>query len=404
MVNQDFIPVIIGTDINAYHMSASFHEEYQTKPYLIGKINMGFTKYSSIIEQIKLVDHLDDQDTFVNALVTYAKEIPNQEGKKLVLVGTNDHYVRLIIENKQVLSEYYVFSYLNEDLLNQLQNKESFYQLAEEYGIAYPATYFHQAGEPFDIEITDFPVVVKPSNGIEYYRNEFPNQEKVYRLESLEDVKDIVQTIEDSGYRDTIIIQDYIPGDDTTMWDAVLYLNQDSQAQFVALGQVALQEHAATAIGNYTSILSRYDRELMENLKNFLESLDYVGFANFDMKYDPRDGKLKVFEVNVRQGRSSYYVTQMGHNLAKYLVDDIIYHKEKECVYIDKENLFTIVPRYILRDYIEDEEIKAEANKLIKDKKWGNPLYYKGDKSYMRKLYMAVRQYRYKGKYKNANW
>src|SRR5699024_5938737 len=112
--------------------------------------------------------------------------------------------------------------------------------------------------------------------------------------------------IKNSGYRDELIIQDYIPGDDTYMWDSVLYLNSKSKTELVTFGQVVLQEHTATAIGNYTSVLTRYNEEMMKKLQQFLETVGYVGFANFDIKYDERDGKFKIFEVNIRQGRSSY--------------------------------------------------------------------------------------------------
>lgn len=404
MNSLPFIPVIIGTDINAYNMAISFHEKYKINPILVGKQEMGFTSFSTIPERIDVHPDLTDEGRFAPILNELAAQLQDRK-KKLVLVGTNDAYVRLIIENRIELQENYHFNYISEDLMNQLQHKANFYKLMAEYGIDTPTTYFYDcASEELFKEELIYPIIIKPSNGIEYYKHPFTGQKKVYRVNSDQEVQDVIAMIKNSGYRDELIIQDYIPGEDTYMWDSVLYLNQESKTQLVSFGQVVLQEHTATAIGNYTSVLTRYDEEMMKKLQDFLEAVGYVGFANFDMKYDERDGKLKIFEVNIRQGRSSYYVTALGHNMAAYIVDDIIYQNDKELTYINEEYLFTVVPKIVLRNFVEDEQVNADVKRLIKEKKWGNPLFYKNDKSLKRKFYLLLRQINYYRKYKKNQW
>lgn len=414
-MKTDFVPVIVGTDLNAYHMAASFHEAYGVKPHVLGKVRMGFTHYSTIIESVTLVEDLDDAEVFAPALLDYAAQLEagsageeggaGQSGSPLVLVGTNDHYVRLIIENAGALRERYLFNYPNEDLLNRLQVKEAFYPLAQEHGLNIPETHIHQVGEPADLEISRFPAIIKPSNGVEYYRNKFEGQEKVYRVSSMEEVREVIATIEASGYRDTLIIQDFIPGDDTYIWDSVLYLNSEGKAEFVNFGQVVLQEHEASAIGNYTAIISRFDREMMEQLKGFLEAVGYTGIANFDLKYDSRDGVFKVLEVNVRQGRSSYYATMQGQNLARHLVEDLVHGRRGGgCTFVEKDVLFTVVPKYILKEYVTEPTVREDVARFIREKKIGNPLHYRGDRSLLRKAWLAVRAARYRRKYASASW
>lgn len=415
-LSPSFVPVIIGTDLNAYHMAASFHEAYGVKPHVIGKVQLGFTHYSTIIGPISYVENLDDAEVFVPALRAYAEKLRAEQGAgqqmdvPLLLVGTSDHYVRLIIENAEQLEDLYRFNYPSEELLNALHVKDAFYPLATQHGLEIPETQIHRIGDPvagLEHAIPRYPVILKPGNSVEYYRNKFPGQEKVYRLDSYEEVAGVVGRIADSGYRGTLIIQDFIPGDDTFIWDSVLYLNTSARAEFVNFGQVLLQEHEASAIGNYTAILSRFNREVMTQLKEFLEAIGYTGIANVDIKYDARDDAFKVLEVNVRQGRSSWYATAQGHNLAGYLVEDLISGRRRapgECAYADAEVLFTVVPKYILKKYVTASGVRDDVARLIRQRKVRNPLHYRGDHSVLRRAWLAVRALRYRKKYANATW
>jgi len=404
MNNKPFIPIIIGTDINAYNMAISFHEEYNIKPILVGKEAMSFTKWSNIIEHTEIHANLWDKTSFVQVLTKVAEKY-SVPGKQLLLIGTNDFYVRLIIEHAKVLKEMYVFNYMQEDLMNNLLVKTNFYKLCEEHGIDAPKTYYYSCAkkEVFKEEVL-FPLIIKPSDGVQYYQNKFPGQQKVYRVENRKELNDVIDQVNASGYEADLIIQDYIPGDDTYMWDSVFYMSSKGKAQLGTFAQVVLQEHTVTAIGNYTALITRYNEEMMLKLQRFLEAVGYVGFANFDLKFDERDGKFKVFEVNIRQGRSSYYTTALGHNMARYFVDDIIYQKEKPLTLLDEHYLFTVVPKIVLKKFVENKEIQKEVRQLLRDGKWGNPLFYKKDKHLTRKLFLLARQFNYYKKYKNNNW
>ncbi|MFF2755170.1 carboxylate--amine ligase [Psychrobacillus sp. NPDC058041] len=404
MNNQPFIPIIIGTDINAYNMAISFHEEYNIKPILVGKEEMSFTKWSNVIEHVEIHSNLWDKTAFVSVLSQVAEKYKKND-KQLLLVGTNDFYVRLIIENAEALNKMYNFNYMSEELMNNLLVKANFYKLCEEHGIDAPKTYYYSClkKEPF-IEEVLFPLIIKPSNGVQYYKNKFPGQQKVYRVENHKELNDVISQVNASGYTEDLIIQDYIPGDDTYMWDSVFYMSSKGKAQLSTFAQVVLQEHTVTAIGNYTALITRYNEKMMLKLQGFLEAVGYVGFANFDLKFDERDGKFKVFEVNIRQGRSSYYTTALGHNMARYFVDDVIYHKEKELTMLNEHYLFTVVPKIVLKKFVDNKEIQMEVRQLLKEGKWGNPLFYKKDKHLTRKFFLLARQFNYYKKYKNNNW
>ncbi|KAA0957926.1 carboxylate--amine ligase [Planococcus sp. ANT_H30] len=399
-----FLPIIIGTDMNAYNMAISFHEAYGIKPILVGKEHLSFTSLSSITETIEIRSGLADDSQFANILIEVARKY-RAPGKTLLLIGTNDLYVRLIIENAKILREHYVFNYINEDLMNQLQVKANFYELCKVHGIDTPTTFFYScnSNKLFEEEMM-FPVIIKPSNGIEYSRNKFEGQQKVYKVESPKEMHNVIQQIKTGGYRDELIIQDYIPGDDTFMWDSVIYANSKGKTQLVTFAQVVLQEHTVTAIGNYTALITRFDKDVMVKLQNFLEAVGYNGFANFDLKYDSRDNTFKVFEVNIRQGRSSYYVTALGHNMAEYFVDDLIYHTEKPITYLNEDFLFTVVPKAVLRNFVANKAVLKDIKRLIKKGQYGNPLFYKQDKHLKRKIYLLARQVNYYKKYKNNQW
>lgn len=406
MTAHNFEVIILATDIFGYYWARSFHDQYGKKSYALGNYESQYTKLSEMFHEIRIEDELFDEDVFVKTIIDYAKEIKGDNPyKEVLLIPTNDHFVRYIIQNSKELGQYCLFNVPNNKLLDELMLKENFYQTVAEHGLAIPETIFQPAQEPFTKPFTNFPAIVKPSSSVGWKGLNFEKHEKVYHCKDETELIEILDAIRETEYDHKLIIQEYIDGDDTNLWDMVAYSNKDGEVQFINMGQVLLQEPAKNMVGNYTAVMSRYNKEFMEKIVTFLNDINYTGFANFDMKLDPKDNQFKLFEVNLRAGRSSFSAEQMGESLAKNLVDDLIYNKSNESVhYMNKPNLFSYVPKFVLRKYVKDDTLKSEVNQLIKDGELNDPLDYEKDKSFMRSVFLNLRGTKYILKYRNGTW
>lgn len=394
---KEFMAVLLGSDINTYSMARAFHEAYQIRSKVIGKFYTGPSYQSKIIDFYARPD-IDQKEIFVKELNDFAAQ---HTDKKLILLGCGDNYVRQIIENKNELDPNYIIPYIDQDLMETLIKKEAFYEMCEKHGISYPKTFIYrqEMGNNFTVDF-GFPMILKPSNSVDYFAHEFPTQNKVYTIKSREELEQVIHDIYEAGYSDTLILQDFIPGDDTYMHVMTCYSDQNGKVKLMCLGHTMLEEHTPHGIGNHAVIINEHNEALANQLKEFLESIHYVGFSNFDIKYDERNGTYNVFEINLRQGRSNFYVTGAGYNLAKYLVEDVIYGNDTGFTIANKEHLWSMIPLKIAYTYVKNPEYVQKMRALVKSKQFVNPLFYKGDNHFIRFLKLKRRQFRQFGNFK----
>ncbi len=409
-MEQNFDVVILGSDFNTYYMARCYHEIYQKKVDIIGKRALGVVSYSKIVNFIEEPE-LETNEGFVKALNKYAK---NKSEEHIILIGTSDELVRLIIENKEKLDKKYLHNYPSLEILNQIAVKDVFYKTFENSKLNIPKTYIYPCNkdEQIDekkVEELKFPIIVKPGNNIDYHNHKFEGMYKVYKIHTMDELKEVVNKIKASGYTSNLIIQEFIPGDDCALFDVVVYCNKAKKVQLMTFAQIGLQERNPGGIGNCTLLINGfnehgYNEEIIKPLKEFMEEIGYQGFAEFDLKYDNRDGSYKVLEINPRQARSSYYLTAGGHNLVQYLIDDLIYKKEKPFTLMKDKILLSFVPKAVVKKHVSSTMLRDEALKLIKEKKMVNPLKYKKDKSLKRNLYLIAKDFNYIRKYNSLKW
>jgi D-aspartate ligase len=328
-----------------------------------------------------------------------AEEFPN---KRILLLGCGDNYLTAIAENLPKFPANVIAPYVSLNLMEGLIHKERFYALCDQYGINHPATFVYrrELGHGFELPFSG-PFVVKPAESATYWDHPFDTQKKAYVVQTRAEVDAVLDDVYNHGYEDSMIIQDFIPGDDSFMRVVTNYSGEDGKVRLMCVGHVLLEEHTRHGIGNHAVIITEDEPELCAKLRAFLEDVRFTGFSNFDVKYDQRDGKFKVFEINCRQGRSNYYVTGAGHNLAKYLVEDRIEHKSAELLVTKNRHLWRVIPQQVAYDYIP-RKYHADMKALIDGGRWVNPLFYGADRALVHKLRIIRDQWRYKERYASS--
>lgn len=401
MAKEKFLPIILGSDENAYGTSRLFAEAYGAKPLLVCTRQLIPTLYSRLFT-LRKVENFDREDVFPSALLSILKEFAGQY-EKLLVIPCSDYYCAMLSRHYDEFEGLIANSFISEELLDTLDTKDKFYALCEKHGMDYPKTYVASPEDRIaavDKLPFDFPIVVKPenSNAYEYLHASFEGKKKVFFFSDRDSYLKVMESMNKSDYRGKMIIQEFIEGGDDSMRVMNSYSDSDGRVRAMCLGQPILEEYAPRTLGNYAAIISRSDTELYAKIKSFLEDIGYVGFCNIDMKYDPKSKRYVMFEINPRLGRSSFFVRGAGINMMRVLTDNVVFGKHDGCIYADSTSLWANVPKAVIDRYVKKDALRREAKALIKAKKYSRTLDCAQDTDPRR--FIWIKRY-YMGQYKN---
>ncbi len=405
ITGQDFVPVVLGGDRLGYSLARSFHMAYGYRTILVSRMVSGPIAHSDLVVHHPIAA-LEDPEVLVETLRALAPKVGSE---KRLLLATTDHIVSVLARVKDRLSDLYVIPYSAPELIDRLTRKENFAQLCTELDIAHPQTVVYDVSTHGSeaahaaLDTLTYPVIAKPSNAEAYSKVKFTGKQKVHSASSRAELDDLLDRLAGSGYTDNFILQDVIPGDDQGMRILTCYVDKNSTVKFACFGQVLLEEHSPDTLGFPAAILTSVDHEAVQQATRLLEHVGWVGWANFDLKYDPRTGRTVFFELNPRLGGTSFYITAAGHNVVEWYVDEWIKgesYADRPMVETSNEHVFTAVPVRLLRRYITDPATKAKFNALVKAGEVTNPWFYKAERNPRRWQWIVANQVNYVRKYK----
>jgi len=389
----EFVPVILGGHVGAYSLARAFHEGYGVRSLVVTGGDTWVTDHSTIMEKVHCPDLLDE-DTLVRTLTGAPFTditVP------MLLLATSDTLVEKVVAVADRVGPGFRVPYVGVEVLERATRKHTFDEVAQKAGVSTPATAIIDLGgdDWHGVQAPGpFPLILKATAPTAWHGVSFEGQAKVHEVASEAELQELVARIHAAGYRDKLVLQDRIPGDDTGMRILTCYCDRDSNVRFASWGQTLIEEHSPGQLGVPAAILTGVNSEVVAQATRLLAELRWVGYANFDLKYDPRDGSVKFFELNPRLGRSNYYVTGTGHNAVSYYVDEYIRDTlgpVGPVLESTAETIYSVVPVRTIKWALQGHpELWEKVHEVIQAGGLRNPLHYRAEKDPRRWVKVAL--------------
>lgn len=233
-------------------------------------------------------------------LVGFLQEVSHKIGRRPILTCTTDVSSRFIAENADALRSFYLFPEIPNALVQSLCDKKLMYFLCKQHKIPTAETLFPQSRQQVMEFLFNgsalFPMMLKGIDGGALEQRGHPRMVIVRNQQELLEKYD---QMEDHA-NPNLMLQEYIPGGDDSVWMFNGYFNAHSECLFGFAGQKIRQHPVYTGA---TSLGICLRNEIVETTtKNFMKRIGYRGVLDIGYRFDRRTGEYKALDINPRVG------------------------------------------------------------------------------------------------------
>lgn len=246
--------------------------------------------------------------------------VARQIGRRAVLMPTTDEMSVFAAEYAKELEQWFIFPKQDANTVRSLACKRAMYGVAKRQRIATAQTYFprSRADVVRFASRSAFPVMLKGINVMQLWR---AIGKRMFVADSAAELVERYDSVPENQ-RWNLLLQEYIPGGDDTVWMFNGYFNQSSDCVAGYTGRKLRQCPVNCGVASLGVCES--NEEVAAMSKQLIKSMGYHGAVDIDYKYDPRDGRYKVLDVNPRIGASfRMFVSDNGMDVARAFYLDV---------------------------------------------------------------------------------
>lgn len=226
------------------------------------------------------------------------------DGKTDLILGLSDKTAWFLSENKKELSRFTQIIAPDFDVFSIAADKQKTMQFCMKNRIPCPYTIDDGNLNIQEIETQiQFPVIIKPKIGV--------GSMGVFRYDEANSLKkDYLVKRDVYG---PLIIQEYVPNEKQYTVEVFC----DSESDLKACVVVEKSRYYPIKGGTSSCNVTVKSAEIVSIVSYFLKKLKWVGSANLDVIWDPRDNTPKIIEINPRTGAMIRIAFEAGVDIAE---------------------------------------------------------------------------------------
>ena len=252
--------------------------------------------------------------------LAYMADVQRKIGRPCILIPTTDRTARFVADNAEALAERFIFPQQPTGLVNSLASKREMFHLARRHHIPTPDAVFPGSHEDVltFLKRARFPIMLK---GIDGQRLWDRTGKKMFIVQSKEKLLELYDAAEDF-HSPNLMLQEYIPGGDDTIWMFNGYFNAQSDCLVGFTGKKIRQCPIHTGS---TSLGICLPNPAVDSItRSFMKAIGYRGVLDIGFRYDARDNQFKVLDINPRIGATfRLFVGEGGMDVARAFYLDL---------------------------------------------------------------------------------
>ena len=263
-------------------------------------------------------------------------------GKQPVLLPTSDLFIEFLVEHRDRLAAGFKFAACHDGLAAELLDKSLFHQLCGRHGVPTPGVWPAESGEEVLALAghVPYPCILKPM--LIHRARGFLKGKKVLIARDRAEFEAHARELpsESGGW----LVQEVIPGPESDITLFAGYVARDGRLRQTFTARKLRQY--PPGFGSASLVLSAPCAETLALTEDFLGRIGFHGVCGAEFKRDPRDGRLKIIEINPRP--TLWF--QVTHDAGKRVVQTAVRDLAGGEVGADPVQAETVLWRYGLKD------------------------------------------------------